>query len=48
MWCVLVVESMSVVVNVISSLMSVMNLPHALCNISVPTVVKSCTLDVLL
>ena len=32
--CVLMVEGMSVVVNVILSLMSVMSPPHALCNIS--------------
>ena len=42
--CVLMVEGMSVVVNVMLSLMSVMS-PHlALCNLSVRTVVKLCTL----
>ena len=45
--CILMVEGMSVVVNVILSLMSVMSPPPALCNISVRTVVKLCTLGVL-
>ena len=42
-FCVLMVEGMSVVVNVMLSLMSVMSSPPALCNISVRTVVKLCT-----
>ena len=41
------VEGMSVVVNVMLSLMSVMTPPPALCNLSLRTVVKLCTLDVL-
>ena len=41
------VEGISVVVNVMLSLMSVMSPPSALCNIWVRTVVKLCTLDVL-
>ena len=45
--CVLIVEGMSVVVNVMLSPMSVMNPPPALCNLSVRTVVKLCTLGVL-
>ena len=45
--CVLMVEGMSVVVNVMLSLMSVMSPPPALCNLSVRTVVKLCTLGVL-
>ena len=45
--CVLMVEGMSVVVNVMLSLMSVMDPHPALCNLSVRTVVKLCTLDVL-
>ena len=40
------VEGMCVVVNVMLSLMSVMSLPPALCNISARTVVKFCTLCV--
>ena len=44
--CVLMVEGMSVVVNVMLSLMSVMSPPPALCNLSVRTVVKLCTLGV--
>ena len=40
MLCVLIVEGMSVVVNVMLSLMSVMSPPPALCNLSVPTDVK--------
>ena len=47
MLCVLLVEGMSVVVNVMLSLMSVMSLPPALCNLSLRTVVKLCTLGVL-
>ena len=35
MLCVLIVEGMSVVVNVMLSLLSVMSPPHALCNLSV-------------
>ena len=38
--CVLIVERMSVVVNVMLSLMSVMSPPPALCNLSVRTAVK--------
>ena len=41
------VEGMSVVVNVMLSLMSVTSPPHALCNLTVRTVVKLCTLGVL-
>ena len=41
--CVLMVEGMSVVVNGMLSLMSVMNPPPNLCNLSVRTVVKLCT-----
>ena len=40
MLCVLIVEGMSVVVNVMLSLMSVMRPPPALCNLSVRTAVK--------
>ena len=40
------VEGMSVVVNVMLSLMSVISPPPALYNISVRTVVKLCTLGV--
>ena len=40
MLCVLIVEGMSVVVNVMLSIMSVMSPPHALCNLSVRTAVK--------
>ena len=39
-------EGMYVVVNVMLSLMSVMSPPPALCNLSVRTVVKLCTLGV--
>ena len=46
-FCVLMVEGISVVVNVMLSLMSVMSPPHALCNLSLRTVVKLCTLGVL-
>ena len=42
MLCVLIVEGMSVVVNVMLSLMSVMSPPPALCNLSVRTDVKLC------
>ena len=42
MLCVLIVEGMSVVVNVMLSLMSVMSPPPALCNLSVRTAVKLC------
>ena len=45
--CVLIVEDMSVVVNVMLSLMSVMSPPPALCNLSVRTAVKLCILCVL-
>ena len=41
------VEGMSVVVNVMLSLMSVLSPPPALCNLSLCTVVKLCTLGVL-
>ena len=41
------VEGMSVVVNVMLYIISVMSPPHAVCNVSVRTVVKLCTLDVL-
>ena len=44
--CVLMVEGMSVVVNVMLSLMSIMSPPPALCNLSARTVVKLCTLGV--
>ena len=42
--CVLIVKGMSVVVNVMLSLMSVMSSPPALCNLSVRTAVKLCIL----
>ena len=42
-----ILEGMSVVVNVMLSLMSVMSPPPALCSLSVRTVVKLCTLGVL-
>ena len=45
--CVLMVEGMSVVVNVMLSLMSVMSPPPALCNLSLRTVVRLCNLGVL-
>ena len=45
--CVLIVEGMSVVVNVMLSLMSVMSPPPALCNLSVRTDVKLCIFGVL-
>ena len=41
------VEGMSVVVNVMLSLMSVMSPPPVLCNLSLRTVVNLCTLGVL-
>ena len=44
--CVLMVEGMFIVVNGMS-LMSVMSPPPALCNLTVHTVVKLCTLGVL-
>ena len=47
MLCVLIVEGVSVVVNVMLSLMSVMSPHPALCNLSVHTVVKLCILGVL-
>ena len=47
MLCVLIVEGMSVVVNVMLSLMSVMSPPPALCNLSVRTDVKFCIFGVL-
>ena len=43
MLCVLIVEVMYVVVNVILSLVSVMSPPPALCNLSVRTAVKLCS-----
>ena len=43
---VLMVDGMHVVVNVMLSLMSVMSLPPALCNLSECTIVKLCTLGV--
>ena len=46
-FCVVIVEGMSVVVNVILSLMSVMRPPPALCNLSVRTAVKLCGTGVL-
>ena len=45
--CVLMVECMSVVMNVMLSLMSVMSPLLAVCNLSVRTAVKSCILGVL-
>ena len=45
--CVLIVEGVSVVVNVMLSLMSVMSPPPALCNLSVRTAVKLCIFGVL-
>ena len=44
--CVLMVEGMSVVMNVMLSLMSIMSPPPALCNLSARTMVKLCTLGV--
>ena len=44
--CVLMADDMSVVVNVMLSLMSVMSPPPVLCNLSVSTVVKLCTFGV--
>ena len=46
-FCVVCINSMSVVVNVMLSLMSVMSPPPALCNLSVRTAVKLCILGVL-
>ena len=46
MLCVLMVEGMSVVVNVMLSLMNVVSPPLALCNLTARTVMKLCTLDV--
>ena len=46
-FCVLCIDRMSVVVNVMLSLMSVMSPRPALCNPSVRTVLKLCTLGVL-
>ena len=43
----LMVDGMSVVVNVMLSLMSAMSPPPALCNLSLRTVVKLCTFCVL-
>ena len=47
MLCVLIVEGMSVVVNVMLSLMSVISPPPTLCNLSMHTAVKLCSLGVL-
>ena len=47
-FCVFMVEGMSVVVNVMLYLMSVMSTPPALCNLSARTAVKLCTLGCLL
>ena len=44
--CVLMVEGIHVVVNVMLSLMSVMSPQSSLCNLSVRTVVKLCTVGV--
>ena len=44
---VLIVERMSIVVNAMLSLISVMSLPPALCNLSVRTAVKLCIFGVL-
>ena len=44
MLCVLNVKDLSVVMNVMLSLMSVMGPHHALCNLSVRTVAKLCNL----
>ena len=46
--CVLMVEGMSVVVNVMLCLTSGMSPPSVLCDLLVRTVVKLCTLEVLL
>ena len=45
--CVLMVEDMYVVVNVMWSLLRVMSPPPAFCDLSARTVVKLCTLGVL-
>ena len=45
--CVLIVEGMSVVVNVMLSIMSIMSPLPALCNLSLRTAVKLCILVVL-
>ena len=47
MLCVLIVEGMSVVENVMLSLMSVISPHPTLCNLSARSVVKLCTLGVL-
>ena len=46
MLCVLIVKGMSVVVNVMLSLINVISPPPALCNISVRTAVKLCIFGV--
>ena len=46
MLCGLMVEGVSVVMNVMLSLMSVMSLPPTLCNLLARTVVKLCTFGV--
>ena len=43
MLCVLIIEGMSAVVNMMLSLMSVMSPPPALCNLLVRTAVKLCS-----
>ena len=47
MLCVLIVEGVSVVMNVMLSLMSVMSPPPVLCNLSVRIAVKLCIFGVL-
>ena len=47
MLCVVIVEGMYVVVNVMLCLMSVISPPPALCNLSVCTSVKLCILGIL-
>ena len=47
MLCVLLVEGMSIVVNVMLCLMSVISPHPVLCNLSARTVVKLCTLGVI-
>ena len=44
--CILMVEGMYVVMNVMLSQMSMLSLPSDLCDLSVRTVVKLCTLGV--
>ena len=47
MLCVLIVDGVSVVVNVMLSLMNVLSPSLALCSLSVRTAVRLCLLDVL-